>query len=135
VTSHFGFLHGGHVDPDDVWLSKSRSVIPSRSTRIIEQLLRVSKRSFLHRRRNPVATDNDDRCLPCAVALLLPTGDEHMLASLQIGLTASDKVDDFGVARDDNGLLAILVFDLQRVPLDFLHLLRDGSIGHGTIRH
>jgi hypothetical protein len=31
-----------------------------------------------------------------------------MRASLQIGLTASDKVDDFGVARDDNGLLAIL---------------------------
>ena len=38
-----------------------------------------------------------------------------MRASLQIGFTASDKVDDFGVARDDNGLLAILVFDLQRV--------------------
>ena len=72
--------------------------------------------SALHRRRNPVATDNDDRCPPCTVALLLPAGDEHMLASLQIGLTASDKVDDFGVARDDNGLLAILVFDLQLVP-------------------
>jgi hypothetical protein len=36
-----------------------------------------------------------------------------MRASLQIGLTASDKVDDFGVPRDDNGLLAILVFDLR----------------------
>src|SRR5271169_3966060 len=68
-------------------------------------------------------------------ALLLPAGNEHMRASLQIGLTTSDEVDDFGVARDDNGLLAILVFDLQRVPLDFLHLLRDGSIGHGAIRH
>ena len=68
-------------------------------------------------------------------ALLLPAGDEHMRASLQIGFTASDKVDDFGVTRDDNGLLAILVFDLQRVPFDFLHLLRDGSIGHGAIRH
>ena len=33
-----------------------------------------------------------------------------MRASLQIGLTASDKIDDFGVARDDKGLLAILVF-------------------------
>ena len=83
--------------------------------------------SALHRRRYPIATDNDDRCLPCAITLLLPAGDEHMRASLQIGLTASDKVDDFGVARDDNGLLAILVFDLQRVPLDFLQLLRDGS--------
>ena len=61
-------------------------------------------RSALHRRRNSIATDYDDRCLPCAVALLLPAGDEHMRASLQIGLTASDKVDDFGVARDDNGL-------------------------------
>jgi hypothetical protein len=42
-----------------------------------------------------------------------------MRASLQTGFTASDKVDDFGVARDDNGLLAILVFDLQRVPSTF----------------
>jgi hypothetical protein len=40
-----------------------------------------------------------------------------MRASLQIGFTASDKVDDFGVARDDYGLLAILVFDLEGVPL------------------
>src|SRR6202040_3984469 len=79
--------------------------------------------------------DNDDGCLPCTIALLLPAGDEHMRSGLQIGLTASDKVDDFGVARDDNGLLAILVFYLQRVPLDFLHLLRDGSIGHGAIGH
>jgi hypothetical protein len=31
---------------------------------------------------------------------------------------SSDKVDDFGVARDDDGLLAILVFDLQRVSLE-----------------
>ena len=71
--------------------------------------------SALHRRRYPIATDNDDRCLPCAIALLLPARDEHMRACLQIGLTASDKVDDFGVARDDNGLLAILVFDLSNV--------------------
>ena len=58
-----------------------------------------------------------------------------MRPGLEIVLATGDKVDDFGVARDDNGLLAILVFDLQRVPLDFLHLLRDGSIGHGAIRH
>jgi hypothetical protein len=89
----------------------------------------------LHRRRYPIATDNYDRCLPRAIALLLPAGNEHMCASLQIGLTASDKVDDFGVARDDNCLLAILVFDLQRVPLDFLHLLRDRSIGHRAVGH
>jgi hypothetical protein len=43
-------------------------------------------------------------------------GKSRLTASLQIGLTASDKVDDFGVARDGNRLLAILVFDLQRVP-------------------
>src|SRR4029077_2546307 len=89
----------------------------------------------LHGRRNSIATDHDDRSLPCPVALLLPAGDEHMRASLQIGLAASDKVDDFGVARNDNGLLAILVFDMQRVPLDLLHLLRNRSIGHGAIRH
>ena len=28
----------------------------------------------LHRRSDPIATDDHDRCLPCAVALLLPAG-------------------------------------------------------------
>jgi hypothetical protein len=91
--------------------------------------------SALHRRRDPVATDYDDRCKPRAITLLLPAGNEHIRSGLEIVLATGDKVDDFGVARDDNGLLAILVFDLQRVPLDLLHLLRDCSIGHGAIRH
>jgi hypothetical protein len=38
----------------------------------------------LHWLRYPIATDNDDRCQPCAIALLLPAGDEHMRACLQI---------------------------------------------------
>ena len=56
-----------------------------------------------------------------------------MRASLQIGLAARDKVYHFSILWNDNRLLAVLIFDLQRIPFDFLHLLRDCSVGHRAI--
>jgi hypothetical protein len=38
-------------------------------------------------------------------------------------------------SRRDARACFLAGFDLQRVSLDFLHLLRDGSVGHGAIRH
>src|SRR6185437_8533727 len=89
----------------------------------------------LHGRRDPIATDNNDRRLPYAITLLFPTGNEHMRASLQIGLAARDKLYNFGVLWDDNRLLAVLIFNLKGISLHFLYLLGDSTIGHRAIRH
>src|SRR6516162_1452019 len=94
----------------------------------------AARQARLHRRRNPIATDNDNRSLPCPIRLLLPSWDEYMCAGLEIVFATRDQIHDFSVLRNYNGFLAVLVFDLQSIPLDFLHLLRDRSIGHGAIR-
>jgi hypothetical protein len=51
-----------------------------------------------------------------------------MRSGLQIVFACRDQIHDFLVLRNDNGFLAVLVLDLPRVPLDFLHLLRDRSL-------
>ena len=73
----------------------------------------------LHGRGNPVSSDYDDRRLPCAIALLFPSGNEHVRAGLQIGLAARDKVYNFRILWDDNGLLTVLIFNREVFPSTF----------------
>ena len=46
----------------------------------------ATKRTALHRRRDPIATNNNNGRLPCAIGLLLPARYEYMGAGLQVAL-------------------------------------------------
>ena len=66
----------------------------------------------LHRRRHPIATDHDNRRIPGSVRLFLPARDKDMCSCLQISFVTRHKVDNYGVGRNNDCLLAFLVFHL-----------------------
>jgi class 3 adenylate cyclase len=108
----------GIAGPVRAWVALRPASVESRfealhTTGLIELVGREDELELLLRRWSKAKTGEGQAVLLSGEAGI---GKSRLTASLQIGLTASDKVDDFGVARDGNRLLAILVFDLQRVP-------------------
>src|SRR5882724_12495139 len=87
----------------------------------------------LHRRGQAVAADADAAGLVGAVGELLHEGD-HLGARLQIGLVAGDVGDNRRFRRHHDFLLAILVFDEQRVAVIARDAFGDHRIGHGRVR-
>src|SRR6185437_12936775 len=69
-----------------------------------------------------------------AIRLLYRTHDRDMRARLELALVANHVRADDGVVRDDDLLLATLVFDGHRGPVNALHGLIDRAIGHSAVR-
>src|SRR5215468_4819076 len=84
-----------------------------------------------HRRRE-VAADVDRRREQRAVGLGLRGEDDDLRARLDLGLVARRISHDRRRRRNENLLLAVLVLDRDRLPIDAGHDGVDRGVGHGA---
>src|SRR3979409_531167 len=86
-----------------------------------------------HRRRR-IPADIDARHRQGAVGLLGGGVDEDLGARLELGLVCRRVGHDRAIGADRDLLLALLVFERERVGADPRHHLVDRRIGHGALR-
>src|SRR5450631_960947 len=87
-------------------------------------------------RHDAIAADVDAVCLQRAVRLLGCCEHGEPRAHLEIVLVADLVTDDWCVRRNDDLLLAVLVFDHHRRAIDARDRCAGGrAIGHGAVRH